>query len=108
MHGIAKVVLIFRIHVGHTSTSLVLLMNLTDQRKNENVCRVPPSAYSEPPTIIVTFLPARSERGPDSRAPTRAPMENTETIAPCSNNKTFSQFNEVVKFYKSSGMHMVT
>lgn len=54
----------------------------TDHKKNEEVCRVPPRAYSDAPVINVNFLPARSERNPDSRAPTRAPMENTDTIAP--------------------------
>jgi hypothetical protein len=36
----------------------------------------------EAPTIRLTFLPAKSESSPDRRAPTRAPMENTDTIAP--------------------------
>ena len=40
-------------------------------------------AHEEAPTITVTFLPAKSESSPDSRAPTRAPMENTDTTAPC-------------------------
>ena len=34
------------------------------------------------PMITVTFLPAKSESSPDTRAPTRAPMENIETIVP--------------------------
>ena len=39
-------------------------------------------AHEEAPTITVTFLPAKSESSPDSRAPTRAPMENTDTTVP--------------------------
>jgi hypothetical protein len=72
---------------------LVSIVIEPDQRKKDNVCRVPPSAYNEPPTIRVTFLPAKSESSPDARAPTRAPMENTDTIAP------YSKINVNVKFY---------
>lgn len=39
-------------------------------------------AHEEAPTVTVTFLPAKSESRPESRAPTRAPMENTDTIEP--------------------------
>ena len=43
---------------------------------------IAPIAHEEAPTITVTLLPAKSESRPDSRAPTKAPMENTDTIAP--------------------------
>jgi len=37
----------------------------TNHKKNAAVCSIPPTAYDTPPTMMATFLPARSERAGD-------------------------------------------
>jgi len=34
----------------------------TNHKKNAAVCSIPPTAYDTPPTMMATFLPARSEK----------------------------------------------
>ena len=37
----------------------------TNHKKNAAVCSIPPTAYDTPPTMMATFLPAKSERAGD-------------------------------------------
>lgn len=43
----------------------------------------PPIAHKSAPMMTVTFLPAKSESGPESRAPNKAPSCKADTMDPC-------------------------